>query len=109
MHFKTDWKTYKRMYFKICFRIESRRDKAASVWPQGARRFGFQTKTPPLAAFSRRREARLGPRQPLGAPHKAASVWPQTKRIGARAFLGSSRLAPKRGIRRDDPAGHLTG
>ena len=66
MHFKTDWKTYKRMYFKICFRIESRRDKAASVWPQ-------------------------------------------TKRIGARAFLGSSRLAPKRGIRRDDPAGCLTG
>ena len=39
----------------------------------------------------------------------AASVWRQTKRIGARAFLGSSRLAPKRGIRRDDPAGCLTG
>ena len=70
MHFRTDWEIYKRMHFPICFRIESRRDKAASVWPQGARRFGFQTKTPPLAAFSRRREARPGPRQPLGAPHK---------------------------------------
>ncbi|NCE76728.1 hypothetical protein D1157_17425, partial [Anaerotruncus sp. X29] len=26
-----------------------------------------------------------------GADSMAASVWPQTKRIGARAFLGSSR------------------
>jgi len=40
----------------------------------------------------------------------AASVWPQPKRIGARAFLGSSRaFGPTRGIRRDDPAGCLTG
>ncbi len=45
-----------------------------------------------------------------GEGSKAASVWPQTKRIGARAFLGSSRACgPKRGIRRDDPAGCLTG
>ncbi len=78
MHFKTDWKTYKRMYFKICFRIESRRDKAASVWPQGARRFGFQTKTPSLAAFSRRREARPELIEP------ETMVQPRLSRAGAK-------------------------
>ena len=93
MHFKTDWKTYKRMYFKICFRIESRRDKAASVWPQGARRFGFQTKTPSLAAFSRRREARLRPRRPLSLPYGLGGSAP-------------SPYAPPRQAGRPGPIGH---
>ena len=53
------------MHFPICFRIESRRDKAASVWPQ-PKRIGAG-RLPRV--FSAGAEARHTPRRSCGLPH----------------------------------------